>query len=295
MSVDSMYLRRLAGLLITFFFTFSVTIAHTSNGLEKGTLILTGGDLETGLKEFVTLAGGPEANIVYIPTAASSLILPSGLIWSLNTDQLPANTPEFKAELCKMFGIKNITILHTRSRKIANSEGFVNPLRSAHGVWISGGNAGRLSQAYLDTLTQRELEAVLRRGGVIGGNSAGAIIQGSYTIRGNPNKPVLMAKGSERGFAFLTNVAVNPHLSEAMRQNELVTILDNHPNLLGIGIDEKAAIIVTGDRFQVIGNGRVAIYDNTKHDNNWYYWLERGESFDLRTRSKLLTTQTGSQ
>src|SRR5215217_932170 len=291
MNGHRIYLRRLARLLLSFFFTCSLTIAHTSNGVEKGTLILTGGDLETGVKEFVTLAGGPDANIVYIPTAASSLIMPSGLIWALNnTDQLPANTPEFKAELCQLFGIKNITILHTRNRKIANSEDFVKPLRSADGVWISGGNAGRLSQAYLDTLTQRELEAVFRRGGVIGGNSAGAIIQGSYTIRGDPNKPVLMAKGSERGFAFLTNVAVNPHLSEAMRQNELETILDTHPNLLGIGIDEKAAIVVTGDHFQVIGNGRVAIYDNTKHDNNWYYWLERGESFDLRTRSKLLTT-----
>lgn len=279
--------RGLAGLLIFFVFTCSVTIARTySTGPEKGKLILTGGDLETGLKEFVTLAGGPDANIVYIPTAASILRLPSGLIWELkSTDELPANTPEFKSELCQMFGIKTITILHTRNRKIANSEEFVKPLRSAHGVWISGGNAGRISQAYLDTLTQRELEAVLARGGVIGGNSAGAIIQGSYTIRGNPNKPVLMAKGSERGFAFLTNVAVNPHLSEAMRQNELVTILDTHPQLLGIGIDEKAAIVVTGDSFQVIGSGRVAIYDNANHDGNWFYWLDTGQSFNLRTRS----------
>lgn len=286
MTRNCLCFRLLAGLLFTFFFTFSITIAHPSAGPANGTLILTGGDQETGLKEFVTLAGGPDANIVYIP-AASILRLPSGLIWEWRRpDELPANTPEFKAELCKMFGIKNITILHTTNRKIANSEDFVKPLRSAHGVWISGGNAGRISGAYLDTLTQRELEAVLSRGGVIGGNSAGAIIQGSYTIRGNPNKPVLMAKGSERGFAFLTNVAVNPHLSEAMRQNELVTILDIHPDLLGIGIDEKAAIVVTGDRFQVIGNGRVAIYDNKQRNNYWYYWLEAGEVFNLRTRSR---------
>ncbi len=276
-----------APLISILLFVCYPTRAHGSNGPAKGTLILTGGDQETGLKEFVTLAGGPDANIVYIPTAASSLRLPSGLIWEwLNTDELPANTPEFKAELCKMLGIKNVTVLHTRNRKIANSDDFVQPLRSANGVWISGGNAGRLTKAYLDTLTQRELEAVLKRGGVVGGQSAGAIIQGSYTIRGNPDKPVLMVTGSERGFAFLTNVAVNPHLSEAMRQNELVTIVDAHPELLGIGIDEKAAIVVTGDRFEVIGKGRVAIYDNQKHGGNWYYWLNTGDVFNLRTRSK---------
>jgi cyanophycinase len=266
--------------------------AHASGGPQKGTLILTGGDQETALKEFVTLAGGPQANIVYIPTAATSIKLPSGLIWEwLYTDELPANTPAFKAELCQMFGISSIEILHTRNRKTANSEEFVKPLRRARGVWISGGNPGRLAQAYLDTLTQRELEAMLTRGGVIGGNSAGAIIQGSYTVRGNPDKPVLMAKGSERGFAFLTNVAINPHLSESMRQNELVTIIDAYPKLLGIGIDEKAAIVVTGDQFQVIGKGRVAIYDNRKHGSNWYYWLQPGEVFNLRMREKIKLAQ----
>lgn len=278
--------RKLLYAVLLVIFGAATTTAQTSSGPSKGTLILSGGDQETGLKEFVALAGGPDANIVYIPTAASSLKLPSGLIWeSLSTDTLPANTPEFKQELCKMFGVKDITIVHTRNRKTADSKEFVEPLRQARGVWLSGGNAGRLSRAFLGTRTLREIEAVLERGGVVGGNSAGAIIQGSYTIRGNPDKPVLMVKGHERGFALLKNVAVNPHLSEAMRQNELVTILDSHPNLLGIGIDETAWITVKGDRFEVFGKGRVAIYDNLKHGGNWYYWLSPGDQFDLRTRT----------
>ncbi|HKO62283.1 MAG TPA: cyanophycinase [Pyrinomonadaceae bacterium] len=281
-------LRKVLFVLSIATFCVVITTAQTSSGPPKGTLIITGGDQETGIKEFVALAGGPDANIVYIPTAASSLRLPSGLIWEwLYTDTLPANTPQFQEELRKMFGVKNITILHTRNRKTANSREFVEPLRRAHGVWLSGGNPGRLSQVYLGTRTLSEIEAVLERGGVVGGNSAGAIIQGSYTIRGNPDKPVLMVKGREQGFAFLKNVAINPHLTEAMRQNELVTILDAHPKLLGIGIDEKAWIQVRGDRFQVFGKGRVAIYDNKKHDRNWYYWLLPGDQFDLRTRTAI--------
>jgi hypothetical protein len=56
----------------------------------------------------------------------------------------------------------------------------------------------------------------------------------SARIRGNPDKPVLMVKGSERGFGFLKNVAVNPHLSEAMRQNELVTIVDENGDVFNL-------------------------------------------------------------
>lgn len=164
-------IRKLLFVVLLTIFCAATTTAQTSSGPSNGTLILTGGDQETGIKEFVALAGGPDANIVYIPTAASSLRLPSGIIWEwLYTDTLPANTPEFKQELSKMFGVKNIVILHTRNRRIANSKEFVEPLRKAQGVWLSGGNPGRMSQAYLDTRTQREIEAVLERGGVVGGN-----------------------------------------------------------------------------------------------------------------------------
>ncbi len=181
--------------------------------------------------------------------------------------------------------MKHVKVLHTRDRKTANSDSFVAPLRKANGVWLSSGNAGRFADAYLDTLTQKEIAAVLARGGVVGGNSAGAIIQGSYTIRGRPDKPLLMAKGHERGFGLLANIAINPHLTEQKREAELVNIVDAYPNLLGIGVDEKAALVVSGERFEVIGAGRAAIYDNVKHGGSWYYWLKPGDRFDLRTRT----------
>lgn len=260
-------------------------VAQTSAGPQRGTLVITGGEYEPFLKEFVALAGGPEANFVFIPTAASSVRLPSGFIWEPpDTDTMPDNTEPFIEEVRKLFGVKKITLLHTRSRTTANSNQFVESLRKANGVWLGPGNAGRLADAFLDTRTQREIEGVLLRGGVVGGNSAGAIIQGSYIVRGRPDKPVLMAKGRERGFGFLKNVAVNPHLTEAKRESELVTVLDSHPQLLGIGIDEKAAIVVKGDQFEVIGTGRVAIYDDQKHGGSWYYWLKPGDVFNLRTR-----------
>ena len=261
--------------------------AQKPAGQQRGTLVLTGGDLGKGVIErFVELAGGPDANFVYIPTAASSLRLPSGFIYDPPDSDVPANnTQAFEEELAKMFGVKNVTVLHTRNRKTANSETFVAPLKRANGVWLSSGNAGRLANAYLDTLTQKEIAAVPGRGGVVGGNSAGAIIQGSYTVRGRPDKPLLMAKGHERGFGFLKDVAINPHLTEAKRDTELINVIDTYPNLLGIGLDEKAALVVQGDVFEVIGEGRVAIYDNKKHGGNWYYWLKPGDHFNLRTRT----------
>lgn len=261
--------------------------AQESSGPPKGTLVVSGGDLRSDvLARFVALAGGPDANFVYIPTGASSLRLPSGFIYDPpDTDTPAANTKAFEAELAKMFGVKHVTVLHTRSRQTANTEAFVAPLKNANGVWLSSGNSGRFAAAYLDTQTHKEIAAVLQRGGTVGGNSAGAIIQGSYTVRGRPDKPLLMAKGHERGFGLLRDVAINPHLTEQKRDTELVNVVDAYPKLLGIGIDEKAALVVSGDRLEVIGEGRVAIYDNEKHGSSWWYSLKPGDRFDLRTRT----------
>ena len=237
------------------------------------------------LERFVSLAGGPDSKFVYIPTASSGIKLDSGFIYTPPDSDVPApNTKEFEHELAKMFGVERITILHTRSRGTANTQRFVELIKQASGIWISGGNSGRLADAYLGTLTQKEIKAVYERGGVVGGNSAGAIILGSFIVRGRPDKPVLMAKGHERGFSFLNQVVINPHLITNKREDELVNVVDAHPELLGIGIDERAAIMVRGDRFEVLGDSKVAIYDNQKHENKWYYWLTPGAIFDLRSR-----------
>ncbi len=257
------------------FFLISGAAGLSHDGFGKGVI-----------DRFVALAGGADANFVYIPTASSGIKLDNGFIYyPPDSDTAADNTQAFEIELAKMFGVKRITLLHTRSRETANSARFVESLRKANAVWISGGNAGRLADAYLGTLTEKEIKAVADRGGVVGGNSGGAIIQGSFIVRGRPDKPVLMASGHDRGFAFLKNVVIDPHLIAAKREDELVNVIDAHPELLGIGIDEGTAILVQGDQFEVLGDSKVAIYDNQKHDNRWYYWLTPGTKFDLTTRA----------
>jgi cyanophycinase len=269
-------------------------LAPRAEGIgRKGALILSGGggtsreSFGTGVvEEFVALAGGPDAKFVFIPTASSGLKLDSGLIYEPPDSDTPApNTAEFERALAEMYGVRRIHILHTRSRATANSEKFVAALKAADGVWLSGGNAGRLASTYLGTRTEKEIKAVYERGGVVGGSSAGAIIMGSFIVRGVPGKPVLMARGHERGFGFLKRVAINPHLITAKREDELVNVLDAHPELLGIGIDERAALLVRGEEFRVLGDSKVAIYDDRRHENRWYYWLAPGTVFSLRTRA----------
>src|SRR6185369_1645265 len=196
----------------------------------KGTFVVSGTgsfDDSLSLKSFVNLLKNrANSNILFIPTASSGIRLPNGYVFiPPKGDTTKAYIESFEAELTKLFGVQRVTLLHTRARSIANSDSFINLIKKSDGVWISSGNAGRLADSYLRTNTHKEIKRLIERGGVVGGNSAGAIIMGSYIVRGWTEKPMLMAKGHDKGFGLIDDVAINPHLLTAKREYELISVI----------------------------------------------------------------------
>jgi cyanophycinase len=242
-------------------------------GPAKGTLLIVGGGLksEAILKRFLDLAGGPEAAIVMIPTAGESDDL------TVYADDLRDLTGA---------GARHVKVLHTRDRKVADSDAFVAPIREAAGVWFPGGRQWRLADAYLNTRTHAELRALLARGGIIGGTSAGATILGSFMVRGDTSGNTIMVGDHVEGMGFLKNVTIDQHLLKRNRQFDLVPVIKSRPELLGIGLDEDTAIVVRGDRFEVMGAGYVAIYDHSHRldTGGQFYLLAPGDRYNLKTR-----------
>ncbi len=125
----------------------------------------------------------------------------------------------------------------------------------------------------------------MARGGVVGGGSAGATIQGSYLVRGAPEgNEIVMAPGHETGFGLLADSAIDQHVNVRGREKDLDQVISAHPSLLGIGIDQGAAIVVHGDLFSVLG-GQVAIHDGRDHDGALCYFLSPQQTFNLKART----------
>lgn len=244
-------------------------------GPERGAIVAAGGG-DLGLpvyQRFVELAGGAEARIVLIPTAGTEYGSHDG--WTA-------------IERLREAGVRHLEVLHTRSRSVADLEAFASPLERATGVWFSGGHQWRLVDVYLGTETHRELTEVLARGGVIGGNSAGASALASFLVRGGVRNGEIIATERADGFGFLRNVALDQHLLERGRENEMFQVLRREPHLLGIGLNEGAAIVVAGNLARVVG-GDVAIYDLTDPLTLIpLLWLDAGDVYDLGARRVVL-------
>jgi len=244
---------------------FFLLIAMTATAQEKlttgpknGALVIVGGGrvVDTILKRYVELAGGLDAPMVVIPTAGGGDTY---------------GQDYYFAEQLKEFGVKKVTVLHTYDKEEADTETFTEPLLDAKAVWFGGGRQWRLVDAYQGTKTEQLIQEVLNRGGVIGGSSAGATIQGSYLARGDTENNQIMMGDHEEGFGFIKNIAIDQHVMARNRQFDMFEIIREKPELLGIGIDERTAIVVQGDIFEVIGQGKVLIYDGT-------FWSKEGSA-----------------
>jgi len=271
----------LVSVFLLFTAVFTAELYPSDIGPENGALVIVGGAMQDPaiLERFMELAGGPEAPVVIIPTAGGADYY----------DQSWRGMRPFERA-----GFENLTLVHTYDRNKADSEEFVRPIKEARAVFFTGGRQWRLADAYLNTLVHKELRALLERGGVIGGSSAGATIQGSYLVRGDTKTNTIMMGDHTEGMGFIKNTGIDQHLLKRNRQFDLLEVIGANPDLLGIGIDEDTAIVVQGDRFEVMGLGYVAIYDTSKHipPSGSFYFLAPGDRFDLKTRQAYRPTRT---
>jgi cyanophycinase len=221
----------------------------TRRTVEHGTLMMVGGGRISReiTRRFVASAGGAKARIVVLPTAMP--------------DPLPPQSSW--AERLRRAGAGQVDLLTSRQRATIEGREYDAILAAATGIWFEGGRQWRYVDAYLGSRAQQRMREVLRRGGIIGGTSAGASIQADFLVRGNPSgNEQIMAAGYEQGLQFLPGAAVDQHFSQRDRFGDLRFLIAKRPDLLGIGIDESTAVVVNGSTAEVIGDGRVYLYDH---------------------------------
>ena len=244
--------------------------------VSSGSLVIVGGGGMTAdmVNRFIELAGGPESTIVVLPTASP--------------DQ---PDPSREGRFFVKAGCKDVVTLSARKLEEVSSPEFLATLKKARGVWFGGGRQWHFVDVYAGTPAVDAFHDVLRRGGVIGGSSAGATIQGEYLVRGSPQgNQEMMAEGYERGFGFLPGCAIDQHFTQRKRLPDMLAVMSAHPQLLGIGLDETTAIIVQGSVAEVIGKNKAHFFDASNDATELepkIVTLESGSKYDLTARTAL--------
>lgn len=228
---------------------------------RPGRLLVIGGheDRDEGmevLRRFVELAGGPDARIVVL-TAASGV---PDRVWDTYRRAFAA------------LGAGNCGHIRTPSRADAEDAALAAMVAAADGVFITGGDQKRLLACAGGTALERAIHtARAARGACLAGTSAGASAMSAMMLaEGQAGlRPEKGAVSLGAGFGLLQGVVIDQHFSERQRLARLLSVLAQNPQLLGIGVDENTALLITpGEGIEVLGDGAVTALDGQGMGSN---------------------------
>ncbi len=257
-----------------------------------GTLFAIGGAeaklrRRTVLGAFAAAAGGTDARIAVVSSASS----------------LGAEVVEIYKTVFTALGAREVISLRPESRAQARNPDLVEPLRTASAVFMTGGNQLKLSSLITGTPFGDAIYDAYHHGATVGGTSAGASILAEHMIAfgtGGSTPKQRMSQLSA-GLGLLRGVVIDQHFEQRNRYGRLLSLVAQSPSLLGIGVDEDtAAVISDGSRLEVIGGGAVTVVDGQHLVSNAFaakrtapllisgaviHVLPSGSQFDLSSRS----------
>ena len=271
--------------------------ASPGGGAEgSGHLVIIGGGPRPSflIDSIVELAGGREGRLVIIPIASAE----------------PVETAEYQQEQFEQAGIGDVEVL-IFDRETVDAPAHLAAIDRATGVFFSGGDQRRLTDVMTDSRLLARIRQLYTRGGLVAGTSAGAAVMSGVMITGDerlnddPDRAfeTIVAENieTEPGFGFLPGSIVDQHFVARRRHNRLISLVLEHPDLLGIGIDESTAVVVgPPDRFEVVGESQVVVYDASRAtgldrgvngtlggSNLRLHVLNPGRRFDLHERTPI--------
>jgi cyanophycinase len=245
---------------------------------HAGKLIIIGGGSipDTIFNLFAAAIGGRDQSVVVIPTATG--------------DENYINDGGHLKKFSER-GFALLKTIHTRDREKAGDQAFVAMMKEARGLFFGGGDQQRLADAYGDTRLHEEMRALLDRGGVIMGTSAGASIMGSVLMGGDHRLSPHKVHQLPNGLGFMSHTAIDQHVLVRNRQFDMLPLMRADTMLFGIAIDESTAAIVERDVLSVAGDSYVLVYDRQiwkRQEIEWgavhrpFLMLRAGQRYDLK-------------
>ena len=238
----------------------------------RGRLVaIGGGDIREGdaplLKEFIKLAKGPRARVVVMTVA---------------TDDPAAAAAEYGAAF-KRLGVDDVKAVDVSSRADTLAPESLEAVEKATGLFFTGGDQLHITSLIGGTEMQALMHRRYERGLVIAGTSAGAAMMSNSMILGGgaDESPKVGAVEIGPGMDLIVGAVIDTHFSQRGRFGRLLTAIAHYPQDLGLGIDEKTAMIVHRNAFEVAGEGAVTVIDGGAMTYTSLPYTEQGDGLSL--------------
>lgn len=238
---------------------FCGTLTFSQNNAKGKLFIIGGGSRPASMVERIVKESGLDIDGYGIILPMSSAEPDSAVFYA-------------KGQFTKL-GIEKIYGLQfSKDEKLTKSK--LDSIKNAKMIYISGGDQNRFMNIVKGTEIEKSIHEAYQNGSLVGGTSAGAAVMSKIMITGTELKHPDYASTfknledenieTETGLGLITNVIIDQHFVKRSRYNRLLTAIIEFPEMIGIGIDESTAILVTGTTIEVVGESQVIIFKNVE-------------------------------
>ncbi|MDZ4721731.1 MAG: Type 1 glutamine amidotransferase-like domain-containing protein [Roseiflexaceae bacterium] len=198
-----------------------------------------GGHMAKPDAKALELAGGPDAPVRFIPSAAAP-------------DHNDERVGKIATAWFTQLGARNVRSLPIIDVHSADDQQFALELQQARLIYIPGGFPHYLGQTLTGSRCWRAVQQAYAAGAVVGGSSAGAMVVCQWYF--DPARRMVVD-----GLGLVAHACVLPHHNTYGRSWS-ATILATLPDITLIGIDEQTGIIGSDGVWEVYGRATVTLY-----------------------------------
>ncbi len=206
-----------------------------------GAIALVGGDefrpgCEKMDRALLEATGVPRPALLVVPTAAAFE----------NPSRAASNGVSYFSDLG--FDASALMVLNAAD---ANDEELLSPVETADVVYFTGGNPAHLLETLTGSLLLDHMRRALKRGVVLAGSSAGAMVLGSW----------MRFRGWTEALGLAPGVATLPHHERSDPAAVAEGLRESAPSgLTVLGIDGKTGCLGREGEWRVVGAGAVTAY-----------------------------------
>ncbi len=204
-----------------------------------------GGQMSVPDRKALELAGGMDASVCIIPTAAAP-------------DKNHIRAGYNGVRWFQSLGARNVKSLPLVDKASAENKEIAESLRGAKLIYLLGGFTDYLGKTLKLSLAWEAVLEAYRDGAVIAGSSAGAMVLCQFYY--DPG-----AEEVYGGLNLVRNACVLPH-HNTFGRGWAPGLLSKLPGVTLIGIDERTGLLDDGhgENWSVLGQGSVTLYQGDK-------------------------------
>lgn len=207
---------------------------------------------------------------------------PRIVVMTVATNESDAAAVKYN-RLFRGLGVRHVEVVDVSEREDSFDDRSLKKVANADALFFTGGDQLNVTSLLGGSPLHNLIHERYSKGILIAGTSAGAAMMSSSMIISGQSDVAPSVGGVQiaPGMNMIEGAVIDSHFSQRGRHGRLLTAVAHYPQVLGLGIDERTAMVFRDGEFKVIGEGVVTVIDGSQMNHSDLPYRKKEETIGM--------------